>query len=58
MNLIYLFVARFVVKMDDDVFFNPVNLIHFLDSSGPDFDLGGRGLGLHGRAVYRYETYS
>ena len=45
-----------MVKMDDDVFFNAVNLVKFLKSKNFNVQVGGRLHTLYARDVVRYSA--
>ena len=45
--------AKFVIKMDDDVFLNAINLANFLESSYPHIEIAGQYHDLDARTVVR-----
>ena len=45
--------AKFVIKMDDDVFLNSVNLANFLESRSSQFEIAGHHHDLDSRTVER-----
>ena len=45
--------AKFVIKMDDDVFLNAINLANFLESRYPHIEIAGHSHHLNARTVVR-----